>query len=41
MADTDDFLAWVKSTLYDPELAIDPSDAEPRRAVWSRNEMSL
>lgn len=38
MNDRDDFLAWVKSALYDAELAIHNGDAGPRRAIWSRNE---
>jgi ketosteroid isomerase-like protein len=38
MADSDEFLAWVRSTLYDAELAIHNGDAGPRRAIWSRNE---
>lgn len=38
MADSADFLAWVKSTLYEAELAIHNGDAGPRRAIWSRNE---
>jgi ketosteroid isomerase-like protein len=38
MTDRDDFLAWVKTTLYEAELALHNGDAAPRRAVWSRNE---
>lgn len=38
MTDRDDFLAWVKSTLYDAEVALHNGDAGPRRAIWSRNE---
>lgn len=38
MADSDDFLAWVKSVLYEAEVAIHNGDAGPRRAIWSRNE---
>lgn len=38
MADSDGFLAWVKSTLYQAELALHNGDAGPRRAIWSRNE---
>jgi ketosteroid isomerase-like protein len=34
----DDFLAWVKSTLYEAEVALHNGDAAPRRAIWSRNE---
>ena len=38
MSDRDDFLAWVKTTLYEAELALHNGDAAPRRAIWSRNE---
>jgi hypothetical protein len=38
MTDRDDFLAWVKSALYEAELAVHKGDAAPRRALWSRNE---
>jgi ketosteroid isomerase-like protein len=38
MSDRDDFVAWVKSTLYEAELALHNGDADPRRALWSRNE---
>ncbi len=38
MSDRDDFVAWVKSTLYEAELALHNGDANPRRALWSRNE---
>jgi ketosteroid isomerase-like protein len=38
MTDRDDFLAWVKSTLHDAEFALHNGDADPRRALWSRNE---
>ena len=38
MTDRDDFLAWVKSTLYEGEVAVHHGDASPRRAIWSRNE---
>jgi hypothetical protein len=31
-------LAWVKSALYEAELAVHNGDAAPRRALWSRNE---
>lgn len=34
----DDFLTWVKTTLYQAELALHNGDAGPRRAIWSRNE---
>ena len=38
MTDRDDFLAWVKTTLYEAERALHNGDAAPRRALWSRNE---
>ena len=38
MTDDDDFVTWVKTTLYEAELALHNGDAAPRRAVWSRNE---
>jgi len=38
MTDRDDFLAWVKTALYDAELALHNGDEAPRRALWSRTE---
>jgi len=38
MTDRDDFLAWVKTALYEAELALHNGDPAPRRALWSRNE---
>ena len=38
MTDRHDFLAWVKTALYEAELALHNGDAAPRRALWSRNE---
>jgi hypothetical protein len=38
MIDRDVFLAWVKSALYDAEVAVHNGDAGQRRAIWSRNE---
>jgi len=38
MTDRDDFLVWVKTSLYEAELALHNGDADPRRALWSRNE---
>lgn len=38
MADSEDFLTWVRSALYDAELALHNGDAAARRALWSRNE---
>jgi ketosteroid isomerase-like protein len=34
----EDFLAWVKTALYEAELALHNGDAAPRRALWSRND---
>jgi ketosteroid isomerase-like protein len=38
MTDRDDFLSWVKTTLYEAEFAIHNGNAAPRRALWSRDE---
>ncbi len=38
MTDHDDFLAWVKTALYEAELALHNGDPALRRALWSRNE---
>ena len=38
MTEDEDFLAWIKTVLYEAELALHNSDAAPRRALWSRNE---
>jgi ketosteroid isomerase-like protein len=38
MTDHDEFLAWVRTALYEAELALHNGDAGPRRALWSRNE---
>jgi ketosteroid isomerase-like protein len=38
MTDADDFLAWVKTALYEAERALHNGDPAPRRALWSRNE---
>jgi hypothetical protein len=38
MTDRDDFLAWVRTALYEAELALHNGDPAPRRALWSRNE---
>ena len=38
MTDRDDFLAWVKSALYEAELALHNGDSGPRRALWSSHE---
>lgn len=36
--DREEFLAWVKTALYEAELALHNGDAAPRRALWSRND---
>ena len=38
MTDRDDFIGWVKTSLYEAELALHNGDAVPRRALWSRTE---
>jgi ketosteroid isomerase-like protein len=38
MTDRDDFLAWVKTSLYQAELALHNGDPALRRALWSRRE---
>jgi ketosteroid isomerase-like protein len=38
MTDRDEFIAWVKTELYNAELALHNGDAAPRRALWSLNE---
>jgi ketosteroid isomerase-like protein len=38
MTDRDDFLAWVRTELYQAELALHNGDSGPRRAVWSGHE---
>lgn len=38
MTDRESFLEWVRSILYEAELALHNGDASPRRAIWSRNE---
>jgi ketosteroid isomerase-like protein len=38
MAESDEFLTWVRTALYDAELALHNGDAAPRRALWSRQE---
>jgi ketosteroid isomerase-like protein len=38
MTDHDEFLAWVRTALYQAELALHNGDAAPRRALWSRHE---
>jgi ketosteroid isomerase-like protein len=38
MTDRNEFLDWVKTALYEAEVALHNGDAAPRRALWSRNE---
>jgi ketosteroid isomerase-like protein len=38
MSDRDDFLRWVETFLHDAEVALHNGDANPRRAIWTRNE---
>ena len=38
VGDREEFLAWVRTALYDAELALHHGDAGPRRVLWSRNE---
>ncbi|MFF9851510.1 YybH family protein [Streptomyces litmocidini] len=38
MSERDDFLAWVRTALYEAEAALHNGDAAPRRALWSRTE---
>jgi ketosteroid isomerase-like protein len=38
MTDHDEFLAWVRTALYQAELALHNGDPAPRRALWSRRE---
>lgn len=38
MNGTEDFLGWVRSTLYQAEFALHNGDASLRRAIWSRKE---
>ena len=38
MDERDDFVTWIRSDLYQAELALHNGDAAPRRALWSRNE---
>lgn len=33
-----ELLTWVRTTLYDAELALHNGDAGPRRSIWSRQE---
>ncbi|MFI8520798.1 nuclear transport factor 2 family protein [Streptomyces sp. NPDC085481] len=36
--DPEGFLEWVRTSLYEAELALHDGDPAPRRALWSRDE---
>jgi ketosteroid isomerase-like protein len=38
MDDREAFVGWVKTALYQAELALHNGDPSPRRALWSRDE---
>lgn len=38
MADRDEFVSWVRTSLYEAELALHNGNPGPRRALWSRRE---
>jgi ketosteroid isomerase-like protein len=38
MSDREDFLEWVRTRLYDAEVALHNGDAAPRLAIWSTKE---
>ena len=38
MTESDDFLAWIRTTLYHAEVALLNGDSAPRRAIWSSHE---
>jgi ketosteroid isomerase-like protein len=38
MSDSEDFLAWVGTTLSEAERALHNGNPAPRRAIWSREE---
>ena len=38
MTDREEFLAWVRTALYEAELALHNGDPAPRRVLWSRTE---
>ena len=40
MTEREDFLAWIKTTLHEAEVALHNGDAAPRRALWSRKRAS-
>jgi ketosteroid isomerase-like protein len=38
MTENDEFLAWIRTTLYQAEVALLNGDSAPRRAIWSSHE---
>ena len=38
MAESDEFLTWFRTALYEAERAMHNGQAAPRRLLWSRNE---
>jgi len=38
MTDRDEFLTWLKTQLYEAEVAVHNGDPGPRRALWSHND---
>ncbi len=38
MTDRDDFLTWLRTVLYDAEVAVHNGNPAPRRAVWSGHD---
>jgi hypothetical protein len=38
MSDRDDFLEWVRTRLYEAEVALHNGDIAPRLAIWSTTE---
>lgn len=38
MSEHEEFMSWVHSVLRDAEVALHNGDAQPRRAIWSRND---
>src|SRR3954447_9012649 len=38
MSDREEFVEWVRTRLYEAELALHNGDAAPRLAIWSTRE---
>ena len=38
MTDREEFLNWIRTTLYEAELSLHQGNAGPRRAIWSNRE---